>query len=64
MSRIKVETYTGTIESAQDLVRHLYLQGKHSFDVFDQTLTNHREGVTYFPGDSYQYVMHEEFKAI
>lgn len=61
---VKIETYTGTIESAQELVSRLLLKGNYSFDVNNKTLIDHVRGALYRPGDLYQYLIHEEFKAL
>lgn len=61
---MKTEEYTGTKESAQDLVTRLYIEDYHSFNVLNGILLNLRDGVMYRRGDYYHYAIPEEFKAI
>ena len=62
---IKNEIYTGTLESAKDLVNNLLLhECDYYFNPKDGTTKNHREGILYSPGDSYQYAIHQTFECV
>lgn len=65
IDRMQVLTYTGTMESLEDLVRNLELDSDdYSFNVLTKFIFIHSVGISYRPGDSYIIILPETLEAI
>ena len=61
----KVETYTGTMESLENLVKNLYWNfGDYHFNAITKELINAKLGIYFQIGDCYTYRLPEYFEAI
>ena len=55
---VQVETYTGTLESLENVIKNLKLYSEdYHFDVLERSLCIFKMGIIYYPGDSYHYTL-------